>query len=192
MAADDMKPTRMEAAKAAARDFVEQQPPNVQIGVVSFSESGFSVQAPTDDQGAVLAAINRLTPQRGTSLAYGILTSLQAIADRRDRREPRFYSNLTPTPEGEPAPTPTPVPPGTHTSAVIVLLTDGENNASPDPLEAAQTAADRGVRIYTIGIGSGAGSLLHIEGLTIRSRLNEELLQQIAQITNGSYYHADN
>ncbi len=133
----------------------------------------------------MLAAINRLTPQRGTSLAYGILTSLKAIADCRGRREAAFYSNLTPTPEGEPAPTPTPVPPGTHTSSVIVLLTDGENNTSPDPLEAAQTAADRGVRIYTIGIGSTAGSILHIEGLTIRSRLNEELLQQIAQITEG-------
>jgi Ca-activated chloride channel homolog len=192
MAADDLKPTRMEAAKAAARDFIESQPPSVQIGVVSFSESGFAVQAPTDNQGAVLAAINRLTPQRGTSLAYGILTSLNAIAAAEAPQKPRFYSNLTPTPEGEPAPTPTPVPPGTHTSSVIVLLTDGENNTSPDPLVAAQTAADRGVRVYTIGIGSTAGSLLHIEGLTIRSRLNEELLQQIAQLTEGVYYNAAN
>jgi Ca-activated chloride channel family protein len=190
MAADDMQPTRMEAAKTAARDFIDQQPPNVQIGVVSFSESGFSVQAPTNDQGPVLAAINRLTPQRGTSLAYGILTSLKAIQTAEEGEKPQFYSNLTPTPEGEPAPTPMPVPPGTHTSSVIVLLTDGENNTSPDPLVAAQTAADRGVRIYTIGIGSAAGSILHIEGLTIRSRLNEDLLQQIAQITDGSYYNA--
>ena len=190
MAAEDMQPTRMEAAKIAARDFTEQQPPNVQIGVVSFSESGFSVQAPTNDPGPVLAAINRLTPQRGTSLAYGILTSLKAIQTAEAGEKPQFYSNLTPTPEGEPAPTPTPVPRGTHTSAVIVLLTDGENNTSPDPLVAAQTAADQGVRIYTIGIGSSAGSILHIEGLTIRSRLNEDLLQQIAQLTDGSYYNA--
>ena len=190
MAADDMQPTRMEAAKAAARDFIEEQPPNVQIGVVSFSESGFSVQAPTNDPGPVLAAINRLTPQRGTSLAYGILTSLKTIQTAEAGDQPQFYSNLTPTPEGEPAPTPTPVPPGTHTSSVIVLLTDGENNTSPDPLVAAQTAADQGVRIYTIGIGSAAGSILHIEGLAIRSRLNEDLLQQIAQITDGSYYSA--
>ncbi len=190
MAADDMKPTRMEAAKTAARDFIAQQPPDVQIGVVSFSESGFSVQVPTSDQGAVLAAINRLAPQRGTSLAYGILTSLKAIQTAEQPDTPKFYSNLTPTPEGVPAPTPTPVPPGTHTSSVIVLLTDGENNTSPDPLQAAQTAADQGVRVYTIGIGSAAGSILHIEGLTIRSRLNEDLLQQIAQITDGTYYNA--
>jgi Ca-activated chloride channel family protein len=190
MAADDFKPTRMEAAKTAARDFIEQQPPNVQIGVVSFSESGFSVQVPTNDPGPVLAAINRLAPQRGTSLGYGILTSLKAIQTAETGEKPQFYSNLTPTPEGEPAPTPTPMPPGTHTSSVIVLLSDGENNTSPDPLEAAQAAADQGVRIYTIGIGSTAGSILHIDGLTIRSRLNEELLQQIAQLTDGSYYNA--
>ena len=190
MAADDLKPTRMEAAKAAARDFIEHQPPSVKIGVISFSDSGFAVQAPTDDQAAVLAAINRLTPQRGTSLAYGILTSLNAIAAAEAGDNPRFYSNLTPTPT--PAPTPTPVPKGTYTPSVIVLLTDGENNESPNPLDAAQTAADRGVRIYTIGIGSAAGSILHIEGFTIRSRLNADLLQQIAQVTDGAYYNADN
>jgi len=192
MAADDLKPTRMEAAKAAARSFIEQQPPSVRIGVVSFSESGFTVQAPTDDQAAVLAAIERLTPQRGTSLGYGIQMSLNTIAVAEAGDVPRFYSNLTPTPEGTPLPTPTPMPPGTHTSAVIVLLTDGENNTSPDPVTAAQTAADRGVRIYPIGIGSAAGSILHIEGLTIRSKLNEELLNQIAEITDGTYYTADN
>jgi Ca-activated chloride channel family protein len=190
MAADDLKPSRMEAAKAAAYDFVANQPSTVRIGVVSFSENGFTVQVPTDDQEVVLSAIGRLTPQRGTSLGYGIQVSLDAIAQADDT--PRFYSNLTPTPQGTPAPTPTPVPKGTHTSSVIVLLTDGENNTSPDPLTVAQTAADRGVRIYPIGIGSAAGSILHIEGFTVRSRLNEELLNQIAQLTDGTYYTAEN
>ncbi len=155
MAADDLEPTRMEAAKVAAREFVERQPRSVQIGVVAFSDSGFAVQAPTNDQDAILAAIDRLTPQRGTSLGQGILASLNTIdADRG--QAPRLYSNLTPTA----ATTPTPVPQGTYTSAVIVLLTDGENNAAPDPLAAAQAAADRGVRIYTVGIGSAAGATL--------------------------------
>jgi len=80
MAADDFKPTRMEAAKAAARDFVQQQPRGVQIGVVAFSDNGFAVQAPTNDQQLILAAINRLMPERGTSLGNGILTSLKVIA----------------------------------------------------------------------------------------------------------------
>src|SRR5512136_1447270 len=80
MAADDLKPTRLEAAKVAARDFVDKQPLTVQIGVVAFSDSAFSVQAPTYDRTAIMAAINRLVPTRGTSLATGILTSLNTIA----------------------------------------------------------------------------------------------------------------
>jgi Ca-activated chloride channel family protein len=186
MAADDMQPTRMEAAKAAARDFVERQPPSVQIGVVAFSDSGFAVQAPTNDQEAILASINRLTPERGTSLANGILASLSAIAADTERA-PLLYSNLTPAP----TPTPTPVPEGTYSPAVIVLLTDGENNERPDPLAAAQAAAERGVRIHTIGIGSAAGTVLHIEGFTVHTQLNEALLQQISQLTDGAYYHAE-
>src|SRR5213596_231852 len=80
MAADDIKPTRMEAAKVAARDFVQRQSRTVQIGVVGFSDNGFTVQAPTNNQDTILAAINRLTPQRGTSLGQGILASLKTIA----------------------------------------------------------------------------------------------------------------
>jgi Ca-activated chloride channel family protein len=187
MAADDLKPTRIEAAQAAARDFVQRQPLSVQIGVVAFSDSGFAVQVPTNDKEAILASIDRLTPQRGTSLANGILASLNTIAAGK-RQAPLLYSNLAPTP----APTPTPVPQGTHTSAVIVLLTDGENNESPDPLAAAQTAADRGVRIHTVGIGSAAGTKLHINGMIVQTRLYEAALQQISQITDGTYYNAEN
>ena len=186
MAADDLKPTRMEAAKAAARDFVQHQPPGVQIGVVAFSDGGFSVQAPTNDQEAILASINRLTPQRGTSLAHGILASLNAIAVDAGQASP-FNSSLSPTPETMP----TPEPEGTYMSAVIVLLTDGDNTAPPDPFAAAQAAADRDVRIYTVGIGSASGATLHIDGFTVHTQLDEATLQQIAQLTEGAYYNAE-
>jgi Ca-activated chloride channel family protein len=188
MAADDMTPTRMEAAKVAAMDFVDRQPLSVQIGVVAFSDTGFSVQVPTDDREAIAASINRLTPTRGTSLANGILVSLNTIAMLTAPEPPRYYSNVTPAP----TPSPTPVPQGTHTSAVIVLLTDGENNETPDPLAAAQLAADRGVRIYTVGIGSPAGANIQIEGFTIHTRLDEAMLKQIAQISDGAYFNAQN
>ena len=187
MAADDMKPTRMEAAKAAARAFIERQPPTVLIGVVSFSESGFSVQPPTNDQGEILAAINRLTPARGTSLASGISAALTTIANM-GREQTRYYTNATPTV----APTPTPVPAGTHIPAVIVLLTDGENNVRPDPLEAAKTAVDRGVRIHTIGIGSPTGATLKVEGFTVHTQLDEATLKAISDLTDGVYYNAQN
>lgn len=183
MAAEDMQPTRMEAAKAVARDFVQRQPNSVQIGVVAFSDGGFAVQAPTNDQGAILAAINRITPQRGTSIGQGILASLNTIAARTEQA-PRRYSTLAPTQ------TPTPVPAGSNTSAMIVLLTDGENNGPPDPLAAAQAAADRGVRIYTVGIGSVAGTTLHVNGFTVHTSLDEATLQQISRSTEGAYYNA--
>jgi len=186
MAADDLKPTRMEAAKAAAREFIQRQPRTVQIGIVAFSDSGFTVQAPTNDKDVLLASINRLTPQRGTSLANGILTSLNTIA-RGNGQTTHLYSNLTPSPTS----TPTPVPQGTYTSAAIVLLTDGDNNERPDPLAAAQTSSDRGMRIYTVGIGSPAGTTLHINGFTVHTQLNEAILRQISQITGGAYFNAE-
>ena len=188
MAADDLKPTRMEAAKEAARQFVLSQPPTVQIGVVAFSDSGFTVQVPTNEQEVILATIDRLKPERGTSLGNGILVSLEAIAAAQAGDTSSYYTNLTLTP----APTPTPMPRGNYTSAAIVLLTDGENTTSPDPMEAAQAAADRGVRIHTVGIGSAAGSILNIEGYSIRSQLDEAMLQQISRLTDGTYYNAEN
>jgi Ca-activated chloride channel family protein len=187
MAADDVKPTRMEAAKAAAQEFVQRQPSTVQIGVVAFSDDGFSVQVPTNDQAAILASIARLKPQRGTSLGNGLLASLKTIAGDSGQASPQ-EGELDPNS----IPTPTPMPEGTYTSAVIVLLSDGENNERPDPLEVARLAADRGVRIYTVGLGSAQGTTLHVNGFTVYTQLNEPMLQQIAQLTNGAYQHAEN
>jgi Ca-activated chloride channel homolog len=187
MAAEDLQPTRLEAAKAAAEAFVQDQPASVLIGVVAFSDNGFVVQSPTADQELVLTTINRLGLQRGTSLANGILASLNTIANLDAEPTPRLYSDLAPSPTASP----TPVPPGTVTPAVIVLLTDGENNESPDPLEAAQTAADRGVRIYSIGIGSAAGTTVHVNGFTVHTQLDEGLLRQISEITDGAYFAAE-
>jgi Ca-activated chloride channel family protein len=189
MAADDLKPTRIAAAKAAAIDFVQQQPSSVAIGVVAFSDSGLSVQAPTNDQASVLSAINRLAPERGTSLGEGIRASLQAISLAESPPAQNYYSDRTPAPA--PTPTPTPVPAGTHTSAVIVLLSDGENNESPDPATVAQAAADQGIRIFTVGLGSPAGTTVNLNGFQVHTQLNEPLLQQIADTTQGSYFRAE-
>jgi Ca-activated chloride channel family protein len=184
MAATDLEPTRLEAAKEAARAFVESQPPSVRIGLVAFSDSGIAIQQPTYNQDEMLAAIRRLDAARGTSLGNGMLVSLNIIITEPE--ETNFYSNLTP----EPTPSPTPMPAGTYTSGVIVLLTDGENTEEPDPFEIAQIAADRGVRIHTIGIGSAAGTALNIEGFNVFTQLDEAMLQTISQLTGGSYYNA--
>jgi Ca-activated chloride channel homolog len=184
MQADDLKPSRMEAAKAAARAFVARQPQGIQIGVVSFSDNAFMVQAPTTNQDAVIASINRLSPQRGTAIGRGILTSLNAIAEQA--------GGDAPSSNGSPLPTPTPMPAGVYAPAIIVLLTDGENNQWPDPLDVAPTAVQRGVRIYTVGVGSAEGSVIHIGGRSIRTRLDEDTLRRISGMTNGNYYNASN
>lgn len=188
MAAEDLSPNRMAAAKKAALAFVERQPASVRLGVVAFSDSGFSVLPPTNDQAAIFGAINRLAPERGTSLANGIVVSLDAIFLDPDADKPRLYSNITPVPTA----TPSPVPAGSNQSAAIVLLTDGENTAPPDPADAVQLAMDRGVRIYPIGIGSPKGATLQVEGFTVHTQLDEATLQQIAKATGGVYYNAAN
>lgn len=180
MAADDMEPTRIEAAKSAARTFVDNQPSTIRIGVVSFSNGGFVVQQPTDDRAAVLTSIERLSPQTGTSLGQGIFTSLNAIAGEAIAIDPASI-------EGEAQS----IQIGYYPSAVVLLLTDGENTGPPDPLEIAQVAAEAGVRIYPVGIGSLEGTVIQIDGFNVLTQLNETTLQDIAKLTNGNYYHAE-
>jgi Ca-activated chloride channel family protein len=185
MGAEDLKPNRMEAAKLAARGFIERQPAAVLIGVVSFSDGGFTVQAPTDDRQSTLDAIERLKPTRGTSLANGIVVSLNTISTSLEGETTYYGSEATPT-----SPTPTPLPTGTYLPAAIILLTDGENTSDSDPLKAALAAADRGVRIYTVGVGSPAGIDLEVEGFIVHTRLDEPTLKQIAAVTGGAYFNA--
>jgi Ca-activated chloride channel homolog len=186
MLADDFDPTRMEAAKTVAKDFVARQPSSVRVGVVAFSDSGFSTQLPTNDRASILAAIDRLQPQRGTSLANGIIVSLNTIANVTGQ-EPIIGFN-----DSEPSQaSPTPVQVSADNSAVIVLFTDGENNMDPDPLAAAQFAADRGVPIHTIAIGSVEGVDLTVNGFTVHTKVDEAALQQIAEVTDGFYFNAE-
>jgi Ca-activated chloride channel family protein len=176
MNADDLEPTRIEAAKAAARTFVENQPQTIKVGVVAFSNGGLIVQQPTDDQAAILAAVDRLGPQGGTVLGQGIFTSLNAIAGKTLAIDETSSEALQLE---------------DYSSAVILLLTDGEDTGGQDPLEIAQVAAEAGVRIYPIGIGTAEGSVLQLEGFNILTQLNEPVLQEIASLTNGQYYRAE-
>jgi Ca-activated chloride channel family protein len=180
MLATDLKPTRMDAAKAAAHTFVEKQPKEIKIGVVAFSDGGLVTQAPTDVRADVLAAIDRLTPQGATSLGHGIFTALDAIAGKP------ISANLDTLADDA-----SNVDIGYFGSAAIVLLSDGENTASPDPLEVAKLASVAGVHIYTIGIGSVNGTVVEINGFNVATALDEKALTDIASVTNGTYFHAE-
>jgi Ca-activated chloride channel family protein len=179
MAAADLEPSRIAAAKSAARSFVEKQPSTIKIGVVAFSNGGLVVQQPTADQTAVLATIDRLSPQGGTSLGHGIFTSLNAIAGEAIALEETSLEESAVALQID-----------DYSSAVIVLLTDGENTGAPEPLDVAQVAAEAGVRVYPVGIGSPEGTIIEIDGFNILTQLDEPALQQIASVTNGTYYHA--
>ena len=188
MSAEDLQPTRMEAAKTAALEFVDTQPTSVKIGVVAFSDGGISVQSPTGERADVIDTIERLVPRRGTSLGNGILVALNTIVV--DAGDPPFLSTADISDQTQPEPGS--VPEGWYPSSAIVLLTDGENNQEPDPILAADLAADFGVRIYTVGIGSPEGATITVEGFTVHSRLDEPMLQAISETTGGVYYNAGN
>lgn len=195
MVATDLQPSRMEAAKSAAQAFVDNQPDTVQVGVVSFSDNAFVVQPPTDDKDALHAAISRLNWQRGTAIGRGLVASLEAIAEKTGQggtidlsQDQQGSGNGTNN--NSAVPQPTPMPKGQYQNAIIVLLTDGENNQWPEPTEIAKIAADRGIRVYTVGIGSEEGAIVRIQGRAIRTRLDEQTLRTIAEMTDGVYYNA--
>jgi Ca-activated chloride channel family protein len=195
MGATDVEPTRLEAAKLAAREFVLSQPTTVQIAIVSFSGSGFTVQAPTNDANTLLSTINRLEPTSGTSLGQGILTALNTIAVDAGliTGDSAASEDTTTAQDAQQAGFPeedllAQLPEGTYPASVIVLLSDGEDNQSIDPLEAAQAASEHGVRIDALGFGTTAGTTLEVDGFSVHTALDEITLQQIVQAAGGTYY----
>ena len=191
MRATDLKPDRLEAAKEAARTFVLRQDEHVRIGVVAFSTDASIVQAPTNDKDLVIAAINRLHTQRATAIGRAILTSLDAIFEG-DEGDPPSAVLTKPLPAGGLAPRPqrTAAPGSPKAAASIILLTDGQNNQFPPPLAIIDVAVARGVRVYTVGVGSTEGTVVSFEGRMFRTSLDEATLKAIAQATDAEYFLA--
>jgi Ca-activated chloride channel family protein len=201
MRATDVTPNRFVAARAAARTFVAEQPSRTRVGVVAFAATASVVQPATHAREEILAAIDRLEMQRGTAVGSAILISLKMILPdvefdlRSSDPRPdatRRAGGGAPLESGQQPERPAfkPVPPGSYPSAVIILLTDGRTTTGPDPIEAARMAAERGVRVYTVGIGTKEGAVLATEGWSMRVRLDEEALKTIAATTRGEYYYA--
>ena len=201
MRADDVDPNRISAAQAAAKDFVEDQPNDVRIGVVAFAATALLVQAPTFNREDILKAIEHFELQRGTAVGSGILVSLKTLFPEADfdmgRPESRRpYGRTYNDPHDREVAAAAerrefvPVPPGSNTTAVIILLSDGQATTGPDPLEAARKAAERGVRVFTVGLGSRDGAIVGFGGRSMRVQLDEETLQKIADMTRGSYFRA--
>src|SRR4051812_22008796 len=204
MRADDVKPTRLAAAQAAARAFIKDTPSNTRIGVVAFAGSAALIQPPTSNREEVLNAIEQLQLQNATAIGSGILVSLKALFPDQDfdtkadqlraaLRSGSAAAGGSARPLGMQAkPEPKPVPPGSYKSAVIILLTDGQTTTGPDPVDAARLAAERGVRVFTVGVGTPDGQILTGEGWSIRVRLDEDALKVIADMTRAEYFFAGN
>jgi len=179
MRAKDLAPTRMAAAKRAARAFVADQPSSIKIGVVAFSDAGYVVQPPTRSRDDVLAAVGRLSAKGGTALGRGILTSLGAVAGKPMALDQQALESGARQP-------------GVHFlgSAAVVLLSDGDNTAALNPLVLAPIAAQAGVRIFPIGIGSPNGAVVDIGGFQVATALDAHLLRGIAARSGGTYFKA--
>lgn len=201
MAADDVAPTRLAAAQAAARSFIEAQPAGVLIGIVAFAGHADVVQSPTADRSELLTALDGLRFRRYTSLGNGMIASLLAIRPDAtppgegdhdvfgDGRRPAASRNtpLPPSDDGKPRRR---VARGSDLSSAIVLVSDGQGALGVPPLTAAKLLADRGIRVYTIGIGTPYGGTAHVEGMPpLHADFEEDTLQKIAHLTGGDYFH---
>jgi Ca-activated chloride channel homolog len=203
MRAADVSPTRIAAAQAAARSFIADQPRTTRLAVVSFAATASVVQSPTLNREDVLAALDRIQLQRGTAIGSAILVSLKIIFpdlefDLRSSnprpggaREASHGTPIDASAKGQAADS-KPVPPGSYASAAIILLSDGQTTAGPDPIEASKMAAEHGVRVFTVGIGTVSGEILGAEGWSMRVRLDEEALKTIANTTKAEYFYAGN
>ncbi|MEC4720026.1 VWA domain-containing protein [Noviherbaspirillum sp. CPCC 100848] len=200
MRADDVQPNRLDAAKAAVKEFVELQPDSTRIGIVSFATAASVVQAPSRNHTDILNAVNQLQLQAGTAIGSAILISLNTIfpdlkidlgtADFEPRAPDKNLRNPAANDPLRVDRSQTIVPPGSYKNAAIVLLSDGEATTGPDPIETSRIAAERGVRIFTVGIGTAEGQVVSYGGWSMKVALNEDALRKIASNTGGEYMYA--
>ncbi len=205
MLAQDVPPSRFEAAKDAAKAFIRELPPQVRLGIVSFAGSAQLAQQVTDQREDLLAAIDRFELQRGTATGSGLLLALSTLMpDAGIQLESALYGSsfgsysapggARPLGSSAAAPSskPPPVPVGSYTAGAIILLSDGRRTTGPDPMDAARQAADLGVRVHTVAFGTPEGFIPGMEAYSFYARVDEETLQAVAKATGGEFFRAQN
>ncbi|MES2979553.1 MAG: VWA domain-containing protein [Pseudomonadota bacterium] len=198
MRATDVEPNRLVAAQNAAKAFLTDLPRSVKVGIVAFAGTASVVQPPTLSREDLVTAIDKFQLQRATAIGNGIVVSLAELfpdagidlASMQYGREKQRGASLDQPKDASPKKEFTPVAPGSYSSGAIILLTDGQRTTGVDPMEAAKLAADRGVRVYTVGVGTVAGETIGFEGWSMRVKLDEETLKSIANKTQAEYFYA--
>ena len=200
MRATDVLPNRLVASQNAAKAFLADLPRSVRVGIVAFAGTAAVVQPPTLSREDLVTAIDKFQLQRGTAIGNGIVVSLSELfpdagidlASMQYGRERTRGTSIDQASKDDKAGKKdfVPVAPGSYTSAAIILLTDGQRTTGVDSLEAAKAAADRGVRVYTVGVGTVDGETIGFEGWSMRVKLDEETLKGIARATQAEYFYA--
>jgi Ca-activated chloride channel family protein len=196
MRVSDVKPTRLAAAQEAAKLFLRDLPKNIEVGLVTFAGSAQVAQAATMDRESLVSAIDAFQMQYGTAIGNAIIVCLAELFPDdginlgdmtfgpRQKARGRDEKQAAPPKEIKP------VAPGSYGSAAILLLSDGRRTTGVDTLEAAKMAADRGVRIHVVGLGTVDGPVGAGDGLAIYMQLDEPTLREVARMTGGEYHHA--
>lgn len=202
MAAKDVKPTRIEAAQVAARAFIDAVPRGVKVGIVTFADYAQVVQVPTRNRAYLHQAIDRLQLDYGTALSSGVIASLmclfpeQGVGVNYDVFGVGMWydgGRAVAMPPGAMAAPGSPVrrmPAGANDQAAIVLMTDGRATTGLAPQLAAGYAAERGVRVYAVGFGTGKATVELEDGGVADATLDEESLRELARLTRGEYHRA--
>jgi Ca-activated chloride channel family protein len=198
MRVNDVKPTRLAAAQEAAKLFLRDLPKGIDVGLVTFAGSAQVVQAATLDRSALVSAIDAFQMQYGTAIGNAIVVCMAELFPDQGinlgdmtfgpRQKARGRDERDSDPQLKQI---TPVAPGSYGSAAILLLSDGRRTTGVDTLEAAKMAADRGVRIHVVGLGTVDGGVASgTEGFAIYMKLDEPTLREVARMTGGEYHHA--
>jgi Ca-activated chloride channel family protein len=196
MRVKDVKPTRMVAAQEAAKAFLNTLPQHIDAGLVTFAGSAQVAQQATLDRPSLVSAIDAIQMQIGTAIGSAIVLCLaELFPDHHiNLGEMNFGPRSNARSLDEKAQPPpkdiTPVAPGSYEAAAIILLSDGRRTTGVDTLQAAKMAADRGVRIYVVGLGTQDGHLAESEGMAMYLKLDEPTLREVARLTDGEYFHA--
>ena len=200
MRVQDVKPSRMVAAQEAAKAFLSEVPGRIEVGLVTFAGTAQVAQRATFDRPSLVSAIDAVQMQLGTAIGSAIVVCLSELFPDHgiDLGEMTFgprrlARNLDEKAGKEKVPPKqiTPVAPGSYDSAAIILLSDGRRTTGVDTLEAAKMAADRGVRVHVVGLGTPDGHAAMGEHMAIYLQLDEPALRQVAQLTGGEYHRAE-
>lgn len=204
MRAKDLKPSRIEAAQQAAKQFIQDKPSRLRVGLVTAAGTAALVQAPTEERDALLKALDYLPLQYGSALGTGILVSLEALlpgsgidAQKIINEASDMGGGKKPANAGQSLDTQNQARKETEASAsrgknmAIVLMSDGQSNMGPDLLKMAELAAKHEVKVYTVGIGTAEGDVVHMQGRSMRVKLEDEALKKVSALTQGDYFRAD-